>query len=237
MKVVIPSKGRASTIKDRSLKFFPDAVVTVDEEDLDDYRSKGIENLLPHPKLGSLAEIRNWILSTIPDDLFMPDDDLCQVYSVVGRNNRRYNDPDDIMQIVENAAFITRQIGAGYFGFSNSPDPKTFKPFDPINFSGWVGSQVGHIGRRLHYDNRLSLYDDCDFSLENLLRLRIVFIDTRFVFQCYKTLRQPGGNTRFRSSERSANETEYLQQKWGRWVGIGKLGNPFITPSTVKRRQ
>lgn len=239
MKIVIPSRKRADLIGKRTLALFPSASACVEESEVEAYERKlpGV-SIVPHPPLKSLAEIRNWIIDNTDDGIvFMPDDDVLAFWSLVGKTAKKYTRPEDCYQIVENTAEIARGIGAGYFGFSQSGNPLSFIPHDPIRFSGWVGSCIGIVGKDLKYDPILSLYDDADFTLQNLLHKRIIYSDDRFHAETAKMLRQEGGNTKYRSSERSKQETDYLLMKWGRFIGIGKWNNPYISPSLIKRRQ
>ena len=247
MKIVIPSKGRSEIILDASMKLFPTAFVTLDEEDVDAY-SELIpgEQIILHPRFTSLAKIRNWIIDNIDAEIiFTPDDDIESCISMVGRNCVEYTDPDDVLQIVENAAYTAKKIGAGYFGFNQSARPFTFNPLDPINFQKWVGTACGTIGKELHYDENFSLHDDFDFSLTQLLKKRMVYRDSRFHFISKKRLRLTGGNTNFCSSEREQFERNLLKEKWGKyvsWNGNESLEGESINRSNaifsnVKRRQ
>jgi hypothetical protein len=243
MKVVIPSRWREKDIGSMSLSIFPGATVCVEESEVDNYTSCGVTNLLPHPPLPSLAAIRNWIIGNVPDEMFfMPDDDIECVYSMVGKSFRKYTDPAVIMQIVDNAGEIAFNIGAGLFGFNQSMRPYAFSPFQPIKFSTWVGTAVGIIGKDIRYDTAFSLHDDFDFSMQQLLTKRIILCDQRFHFAGRERLRNKGGNTKFRSSEREAAELNLLKHKWGDYMSYFKHASSdrnqhMSIGSFVKRRQ
>lgn len=243
MKVVIPSRKRAKTIAQHSLRLFPDAVVCVEESEMADY-APVCQNLLPHPPLASLARIRNWIIENVEDEMFvMADDDVVSLWAMVGKNGNRLREVGAINQVIENAAEAARGLGARLFGFSQSGDVKAFKPQDPISVSAWVGTVFGVIGKDLKYDPAFSLHDDMDFSLQHLLKNRVVFRDNRFYFESYNRLRSVGGNTAFRSAERELLERRLLIQKWGKCVRFGKRvgirggGVATTTAVNVRRRQ
>ena len=61
MQIVIPSRRRAGSIAGDTLRLFPDAIVCVDESEMNDYAGCGAR-LLAHPPLSGLAAIVNWIL-------------------------------------------------------------------------------------------------------------------------------------------------------------------------------
>jgi len=222
MKVVIPSRGRAQTIGAMTLALLPHALVCVEESEVDAYhRAVPDAQLLPHPPLPGLPAIRNWILDALPDEvIFMLDDDIEVVYSMVGKNPQAYRREADILQIIENAALVAGEIGAGLFGFSQSGRPWAFTPQDPLHFDTWVGTAIGVIGKQMRWDTRFALRGDVDFSLQQLLEKRVVYVDTRFFFFSRKRLKASGGSTAFRSSERDQQEMAYLRHKWGRFVEL-----------------
>lgn len=244
LKVVIPSKGRSHTIGLLSLALFPDAVVTVDEREVDDYAgvvARVGATLLPHPPLPGISAIRNWLLDCISDEAFvMVDDDVKRVYSKVGRVIRHYRQPNDVRQIVENAYECARGCGAKLFGFTQDGNVLGFKPQDPLTFTGWIGTVIGVIGRSVRYDDRLAIgSEDLDISLRHLLEHRIVFIDERFHFESVNRLRATGGNAFNRSLEREQRESAQLKRVWGDYVSIRfKEGTGTLAKGVrVQRRQ
>lgn len=243
MKVVIPSRWRENEIHKMSLSIFPGATICVEDTEVENYARCGVKDILPHPPMPSLAAIRNWMIDNVDDNcFFMPDDDIVCVYSAVGKSFRKYTDPAVIMQIIENAGDMAVNIGAGYFGFNQSMRPYAFSPFQPIKFSAWVGTAVGIIGKDVHYDTAFSLHDDFDFSMQQLLKKRIIFCDQRFHFSSVERLRNKGGNTKFRSPEREQAEIKLLKQKWGDYMSYFKhassISNQHMSiGSFVRRRQ
>jgi hypothetical protein len=249
MKIVIPSRGRQESITRRTFRLIPDALVCVDEAEVEAYAAViPHDQLLPHPPLKGLPAIRNWIIENVPDEtIFMVDDDILEVWSFVGRIWVRYRKPDVILQIIENAGECAKGIGAHLFGFSQSARPLAFRPFDPISLSTWIGTAVGVIGKDMHWDTRLSLRGDVDASLQALLNDRITYVDSRFHFLSQKRLKNAGGSTVFRSAERDLMEIGYLKRKWGRFIefhtvkstanGKAKVVTTFSPVVRVRRRQ
>lgn len=228
MKAVIPSKGRSKTLARDSLALFPGAVVSVDEREIDEYApvvaafKEWGATLLPHPPLRYLPQIRNWLLDNIPDESFMMvDDDIRRVYSKVGVVMRRYRNPNDIMQIVENAHECARGIGAHLFGFTQDGGVLGFKPMEPLAFNNWVGTVFGVIGRGIRYDERITIgSEDLDLSLQHLQQHRIIFIDERFHFESPNRLRALGGVSVNRSLDREIADSDLLKHKWGQYIRI-----------------
>lgn len=236
--VVIPSKGRADTIGKYSLALFPHAIVTVDEREMADYKPV-CANLLPHPPLSGISAIRNWLLDTIAGDFMMVDDDVRRAHSKVGKVVKYYSQPNDVMQIVENAYAMALGVGAKLFGFTQEGNILGFRPQDPLVFTGWIGTVIGIIGRGIRYDERLAIgSEDLDISLKHLLEHRIIFMDDRFHFESVNRLRAMGGNAFNRSLEREQRESEHLKRVWGKYIRVAfKESGTRVKSVRVQRRQ
>lgn len=235
---VIPSRNREKIINKYSLALFPKALVTVEESEMDTYAEFVPKaQLVAHPPLPSLAAIRNWIIDNFENEIIiMPDDDAVALHSMVSQRVTKYTDPAVIAEVCEMTATMALGVGAGYFGWNQSARPLTFNPMRPFKMKGWVGSVIGIIGKDLRYDENLSLHDDADFSLQQLMHKRIIWMDTRFHFETVARLKNPGGNSRFRSSQREQAESGYLKQKWGEYVQLGKNKSTVVTTVAVQRR-
>lgn len=245
MKVVIPSRGRSKRIKEQGLKIFPDAVVCVDEREMEDYARAGITNLLAHPSTeDSLTKIRNWIMLNVEDEtIVQADDGIVALYVMTNKNNAYIRNPDDIMQVLLNAEAVAKGFGAHLFGFNQSADVKSYSPFEPFKLNAWVGSVVGMIGKTVKWDTFFRLRGDVDCSLQHILTHRIILTDKRFHFLSEDRLKANGGNSHQRSKERDDNEKRMLKSKWGKYIHFGKRvgssgGGIAMTSSIdVKRRQ
>jgi len=237
VRIVIPSRKREQWIADRTFGLFPSALVCVEDSEAEAYAKFVPEDhILQHPVLKSYGEIYNWILANVPDEtIFIPDDDIVAFHSMVGNRSVKYQDPADLLQIIINAANTTKAVGAHQWGFNMSPRPQTFNPFDPIKFTGVCRGASGVIGKELGHEPQISLLGDAEFSLKQMLKYRIVYIDTRFYVETVDFLTQAGGNTAFRSEERLAREHNYLKKIWGKYITTGNMG--VTTVGGVKRRQ
>jgi len=237
MRVVIPSRGRSSTIGQQSFALFPDAIVCVDESEHDDYAPIIPKcQLMLHPYMNSLTKIFNFMIDNIEDDIFIVGDDLLKLHCFVGRKNTVYTDPTVIKQVVENAEYVAKRIGAKYFGFSNSPVPFRFQAYNPIKLCGFIAAAYGVIGKDIRYDESITLREDYDFTLQQLQKNRYVYIDTRFHFEQFVPYKndQPGGLAIYKSSERFAREQAYLKRKWGKYISVYSNSQPNIN---VQRKQ
>lgn len=234
MKIVIPSKGRAASIRDESLFLFPDALLLVDEAEADAY--KGIvppKRLLTHPGLKTLSAIRNFMLDNVKDDVVVTaDDDVFNLKCMVGWLARSKRDPQVAWEVLENAAVCAADAGCGLFGFNQNSNPIHYKPFEPFKVATWVGTVFGFVGDHgLRFDERLVMHQDVDVSLQALQVHRILWVDDRFCF-INKRLTNRGGLTGMRSAEAYQLAHDRLLTKW---AGCVELRTTTRDPRSVKQ--
>lgn len=220
LQIVIPSRLRAPILKTGALTLFPDATVCVGRSEVRDYRSL-TTNLLVHPDaVTGIGPLRQWILDHVDAEaVFMVDDDVYQLYSLVGVHARRLTAPADAMAVVWNAARCGRDAGARIFGFNQAWDVRKFLPLKPLALTGWIGGAIGFIGREVKYDTSLRLRADIDACLTSLLQHRIIYQDQRFAL-AHRRFDGTGGNAVSRSAEQHEREVAYLQRKWGRHLRV-----------------
>ncbi|MBI9018017.1 MAG: hypothetical protein JEZ07_12240 [Phycisphaerae bacterium] len=238
MQIVIPSKGRADIIAGRTLKWFPDAIVSVGEDEVDAYSNVvAKDKLLVHPaNVVGIGPLRQWILDNVADPVvYMIDDDLKQLYDQTGFKKRRITDPAEAQAIVERVAIVAQDAGARVFGFQICARPIAYRPFDPYHLNAWVGGSIGIIGRELRYDTSLLLRADIDFCLKSLMRDRIVMVDGRFDF-AYDLFAGSGGGAKLRSQERHQTEIKYLLKRWGKYLHTRESATQIHFGIKVPRR-
>jgi hypothetical protein len=214
VRIIIPSRGRSATLRQKALRLFPDATVCVHQQDVPAYRQiLPADQLLVHDVEG-LGIIRQWILDHVEDEtVVMADDDISMLYSLAGVRARRLDDPQVAYDVLETTALCAKAAGARVFGF-NQGDIRKFLPQKPFVLSGWVGGLIGIIGRATRYDPVCKLHDDIDFCLQSLQRDRIIWQDQRFLFSHIR-FAGAGGNAGSRSKAQHDSEIAYLRRKWG----------------------
>ncbi len=218
MQCVIPSRGRAQSIGENTLRVVPDALVCVGESEAAAYGAV-TSNLLVHPDdVVGIGPLRQWVLDNVADPVVvMLDDDIKGVYWKGDIKQKRIDDPDHVRAVIERVAIMAADAGARVFGFAQAQSPMEYKAFEPFALSTWVGGVVGVIGRELRYDTSLILRADIDFCLKSLLRDRFVWVETRYCFQHVRFAGR-GGNASNRSSERHRREIDLLLKRWGRHI-------------------
>jgi hypothetical protein len=89
-------------------------------------------------------------------------------------------------------------------------------PATLFRFQGGRGGVIGVCGRK-HRFLSSKFKVDIDFCLTCLLYDRIILIDNRYAF-VQKRRSNVGGNSQFRTKESYEKETEYIRNKWGKYL-------------------
>jgi hypothetical protein len=207
----------------RILELFPEAIITVNESGIDEYIGYVPDNqLVPHPDL-KLIETRNWIFDNFDNDCIIQFNDDVQRLVAMGLHNKTYRDPKIIKAVIENTLQCAIDLDIGVFCWSltaNSgmlyPDVRPIRAAAPCS-SHAFGIRGKARNRRLNPTFRSC--GDFDFTLETLLKDRLLYCDVRWSFDCGGMSRGKGGESgTFLSGEAEAGQTA-LRAKWGKYVG------------------
>lgn len=220
MQTIIPSKRRSDIIGNHALRWFPDAIVCVEDSEQADYSCLG-NKLLLHPPLAGLPAIINWILacSDIPDsEIVIVDDDLIRVDSIVREKPTKIDTVSDVASIVQNCYTMAQGFGARVWGFSVNRRPDSNYAYKPFSLAARIGSFRGFSDRSIRLDESFRRHDDVDLALNELLTNRVVFRDDRFNFVFKPVYKTPGGSKTDYDNEDRENEETALKQKWGKHV-------------------
>jgi|26BtaG_2_1085354.scaffolds.fasta_scaffold17476_2 hypothetical protein len=221
MKVVIISRKRPAIACKTSLRLFPDALVSISEEDVEDYANAGVKEsqMLVHPnEMKGVTKKRNWVLRNIEDETCVTvDDDLKGLICFTGKFGRHIKDPEDINQILLNSETIAKGIRTPMFSFSNvGTDIRKYIPHKPFHVVGYPTGVHGMIGRNLWYDEKLTSHEDVDMGLQVVRKYRIIWIDLRFsFFQQVSTGMMAGGRAGTYAKKDEVEGERYLKRKWG----------------------
>lgn len=240
LQVVIPSRRRAETCR-HALTLVPDAIVSVAESEVPDYRDLPLTRpLLVHPdSVTGVAAVRRWVLETVPNQcVIIFDDDVMKVSCLVGRSPREITDPVAIARILENTAEIAAGIGAPLFSYAITANILEFRPWDPFGFIKVNGPCLGFVGRRILPDLALHHNTDCDLTLQTMLVGRYAWQDTRFMFE-HRIMTNVGGNRHMISEETWAQDRRYLARKWGAYVEDQVSGevSRMVVKNIVRRQR
>ncbi len=178
----------------------------------------GVDCLTVPDEVRGLGPLRNWILANFTEEIVvMLDDDLVRVACVTRESPYSIVDPDMVQQIVYGAAICAKDAGAACFGFNQSWDVRKYRPDQPFTLSGWFGGVFGVVGRKRQFLRHHLFKVDVDYCLEGLRHERFVWKDERFGFIQARD-RNKGGNAKFRTAKKVADEIAFLKAKWGKHI-------------------
>lgn len=218
IRVLILSRGRANSIT--TTKLLPEWVeVLVPESQADDYRAKVKNPVITTPDdVIGLGALRNWVLDNFKEHtVIMCDDDINYFYRLTGEKTQRVSDPEEVMQILINTCVMARDAGAKMFGFSQT-DIRKYKGYEPFALCCWIGTIVGVNGRKYRFRND-KYKVDIDYTLQNLLVERIIWMDSRYYASNNKD-NNMGGNAQFRNEDEYNRSIETLKDKWGDCIKV-----------------
>lgn len=222
----------------QAFRLVPSAQVCVAESEAEDY-AQFAKALRLHPdSVTGIGPVRRWILDNYRNECVVTfDDDITHVLCLVGRRARKITDPEAIYQIIQNASVIARQIGVSLFSFAITGNILNFSPDDPFGLTHAHGPCLGFVGRKILPDMRLYHSTDADLTVEALFKDRIVWQDTRFMFQ-HSFMSNRGGNRHMITQETWASDMKLLKRKWGKYIKESvSSGVTRVVVDNITRRQ
>jgi hypothetical protein len=197
-------------------------MVCVDEREIADYEEHvPASHLLVHPPLDGLPRVMNWMMDAVKEPtLIQIDDDFVGVRVMVG-SKRFIMDPDEILQIIENAASNCEELGLTTFCWAKTQNTTISTPYVyPILPSLLVANAKGFMGkaRRRTFDVLMHGRADADWTLRTLLEDRAIYADQRFFFDCGMIFSGGGGSNGMITPEGFINATRIMRKRWGAHV-------------------
>lgn len=231
--IVIPTLDRPQNIP-RMLAMFPDAIVTVNRSNVDMFRAVvPTSQLLPHPDL-RLIETRNWILDNIQSECIVSFNDDITSLIALGLRTKTHRDPGVIRAVIENTMQCAADLDVGVFCWSLTknngllhPEVRPFRAAAPC--SAHAFGVCGKVRDR-RFDTTFRGCGDFDFTLDTLLRDRLLLCDVRWHFACGGMSRGKGGQAGELAPQEALDGQDRLRKKWGKYIGESKT-------KRVERRQ
>lgn len=239
IKKIILSRGRSSTICTHNVLKDFDLVVPTSE--VDKYKTvvHNANDIVQIPdSIKGLGAVRNWVLDYYKDEiLVMFDDDIDCFFSLLNIKAFKITDVDMIDLIIDNCASNCLEAGASMFSFNQvQGDIRKYDHTQPFNLKTWTGTIVGVIGRKYKFTEINKTKVDADYSLQCLLKDRIVWVDNRFSFGC-KRDNNVGGNSLYRNQDSVNKEIQFLKDKWGKHIKITERENKYSLKLNIDRTQ
>ena len=218
IKVIVPTHKRADILTTN----VKNQILCIHESEKDDYKDLPFEKVY-HDKQ-NLAQIRNFIYKKF-GDVFMIDDDIVSVERLF-RTTDVILTPDEIYNLIQETGYIAKQVGASLFGFSNSQNPKHYKPQKPFVANGYINACAFGLlkDKNLYFNEKTTAVESHWINLLNAYFNRFSFQDTRYTFRQKpnSTFRLKGGQTLKRTLETEKKDTLILRLYFGNSVLLKK---------------
>jgi hypothetical protein len=221
--IVCPSKGRAERLHTK--KYFEHLIVVVTKGEGDEYKNHNPEvEVVETPEhIRGITPTRQFILENW-DNPFMIDDDVVSI-----RKNFAEPGDDDLVrdrqtvhEIIEETAYMCKEIGAYVYGFSKMRNPLEFRSHIPIVHTGFMnGSFKGFIkGHGLSYDVTLKEAEDHYMSCLSIYKHRYNLINNFYSFVTEVNFEAAGGCNDYRTIEMMKQNTLRLREMFGEVVNV-----------------
>ena len=188
----------------------------VSEDEAPEYKRAG-KKIIPCPTSaqGNLCRVRNWILdNTEAEGVLILDDDISALGAFEGNKAKRFTE-HEAMEFIETGFVLAREWGVKFWGVNIAPDKVNYREYTPFSTTAYIGGPFqAHIGNPCRYDERLSLKEDYDMTLQVLSKFRQA-LRFNMAFYVAKQTEQVGGCATYRTSEREREHFERLRKKWG----------------------
>lgn len=218
IKICCPSKGRADSVKTSLL--IPSIVLIVPGNEADEYRKFNPNNEVigTPPEVRGITKTRQWILDNF-EEVFMIDDDVTLVRKNFENDTSLafVKEPEKIVEIINETAYIAREIGSHIFSFSKTVNPLTFSGHQLFSHTGYMNaSYCGFLkGHGLSYDLTMNEGEDHYISCLNMYKYRYCLIDERYSFMTDGNFKARGGCNGQRTRESMIQNTMHLRELFG----------------------
>lgn len=171
---------------------------------------------------GNIARIRNHIVETGFSEGFdavcMVDDDVQYLGYHENKKRVRIKKGDFHRWLLKNTV-LAKEWGCYLWGVNLNQDKQSYREYTPFSLTSIILAPFCvHLKNPLRYDERFTLKDDYDFSLQHLnhhrrnLRLNKYFYVSNMAGSGSG---QTGGTSTYRNLIREQEQIEMLKKKWG----------------------
>lgn len=213
--ICVPSYKRP---KVETLIRIPSAKVYVAESQFEDYKKANPNSniiAVEDKYQGNVCRIRNRIMDLEKDNVCcIVDDDL--VYLGYFEKRIEYKlDEEGIYAFIYKHSVLAMDLGVRLWGINVNKDKQVYLEQHPFSFTSYIGSPfMVHINQDLRFDERFSLKEDYDFTLQNLNKYRKVLRVNKFHYNV-RQKEQAGGVADYRTIDEEKRQLLLLQKKWG----------------------
>lgn len=217
----------------------PNATVCVEDSEVETYaKYVDREKLWPHPPLGGLNQIISWMMENCKADCMIYCDDDLQGLRPTLTRPALVTDPDVIRDVIENQVVCCHDLQLGVFCWIRSQNKLLLEPeYFPYRLvmpiQGCWG--VMNTARRRLFDPGMNGRGDVDFTLETLVRDRVILTDCRWYWDFGRVSAGKGGNAGMLTTDELDTAQRDIETKWGNAVSFGTTDSGVSGRRTMPR--
>lgn len=220
--ICVPSYRRPNKID--TLKYLPHIKIYIDEGEAEEYKKNYPEawfRVMSKGVQGNICRVRNYILDDKENEgkaICIVDDDLKHIgYFEEGAEHRLSNE-SEVLAFINKYNELAESWDIKFWGINVNPDKQCYREYTPFSLTSYVASPFGvHLGHCVRYDEKLSLKEDYDFTLQFLNHYRKILRVNKYFYNV-KQMEQEGGCATYRNVEEEKRQLDLLQKKWGKRI-------------------
>lgn len=210
--IFIPSYKRPGIITTAEIIGEKNCKIVVPESQKKDYLNF-YDNVISIPDKddGNIARKRNAILKLSQGITWMADDDIKKIIHI---KNRTELNGDELIEYLEGAEILMKDINIGMYGFNISADPVKSIEYLPFNFIKPVYTFIG-INHDIEYDETMKACEDVDMYLKTIYKGMKIIRDNRYYCELSLQTAKSAGGVEMKREQRK----EYYRKciiKWGK---------------------
>ena len=215
--ICVPSYKRPENVE--VLSYLPSAKIYVSESEYPEYKKHNPDaNIVAVPDefQGNVCRIRNKILDEEKGNaVCIVDDDLQFLGYFENREVHKLETEKDVMDFLYSYTVLSLDMGVKLWGINVNPGKQNYREYTPFSLTSYIGSPFSvHVDSDLRYDERFSLKEDYDLTLQHLNKYRKVLRVNKYFYQV-RQMEQEGGCASYRNLDKETKQLQDLQKKWG----------------------
>lgn len=208
-----------------TLSYLPQTKIWVCETEADAYiKANKDAEIIPCKKgiQGNVCRIRNHIIDSEfesgMDAILIIDDDM--QYVGYHFEKRRCRIDSEIVPIfLQKYSLMAKELGVKIWGLNCNQDKQSYREYTPFSMVSYISSPFTvHLPNPIRYDEKFSLKEDYDLTLQHLNKYRRVLRLNKFFYivkQAGSGTGQKGGCSTYRNVAKELVQIKLLQDKWG----------------------
>jgi hypothetical protein len=174
---------------------------------------------LPDDIKGNVARVRNYILNNQPQGIDVTvqiDDDFIKIGYWDQKEQTILNSEKEIREMIIRYSYLARDLGVMLWGMNVNCDKQVYREYTPFSMLSYISASFSCFmrGNDLFYDEKFSLKEDYDMTIQQILKYRKVLRLNKY-FYLKKGAEQTGGCATYRNVKKEISQIKQLQKKWG----------------------